>query len=177
MGRGVLALPSRWRSPLRSLQARAARWLASASYGRKWLVLGVVIGVTAGLGAVVFYEALRATTHLFLGVIAGYTVPTPVGEGGRVASAHFTRPWAIPLVACLGALAGAVLVFEIAPEAEGHGTDAAISAVHHNPRGIRLRTVAVKIVASALTIGTGGSGGREGPTGQIVSVQVIPQCF
>ena len=167
MGRGVLAPPSRWRSPLRSLQARAARWLASASYGRKWLVLGVVIGVTAGLGAVVFYEALRATTHLFLGVIAGYTVPTPAGEGGRAASAHFARPWAIPLVACLGALAGAVLVFEIAPEAEGHGTDAAISAVHHNPRGIRLRTVAVKIVASALTIGSGGSGGREGPTGQI----------
>jgi H+/Cl- antiporter ClcA/CBS domain-containing protein len=130
-------------------------------------VLGVVIGVTAGLGAVVFYEALRATTHLFLGVIAGYTVPTPAGEGGRAASAHFARPWAIPLVACLGALAGAVLVFEIAPEAEGHGTDAAISAVHHNPRGIRLRTVAVKIVASALTIGSGGSGGREGPTGQI----------
>lgn len=167
MGRGVLALPSRWRSPLRSLQARSARWLASASYGRKWLVLGVVIGVTAGLGAVVFYEALREATHLFLGVIAGYTVPTPVGEGGRAASAHFTRPWAIPLVACLGALAGAILVFEIAPEAEGHGTDAAISAVHHNPRGIRLRTVAVKIVASALTIGSGGSGGREGPTGQI----------
>jgi H+/Cl- antiporter ClcA/K+/H+ antiporter YhaU regulatory subunit KhtT len=130
-------------------------------------VLGTIIGITAGLGAVVFYEALRATTHLFLGVIAGYTVPTPVGEGGRAASAHFARPWAIPLVACLGALAGAVLVFGIAPEAEGHGTDAAIAAVHHNPRGIRLRAVAVKIVASALTIGSGGSGGREGPTGQI----------
>src|SRR5664280_3167024 len=55
----------------------------------------------------------------------------------------------------------------IAPEAEGHGTDAAISAVHHNPRGIRFRAVIVKIVASALTIGSGGSGGREGPTGQI----------
>jgi H+/Cl- antiporter ClcA len=139
----------------------------SASYGRKWLVLGTIIGITAGLGAVVFYEALRATTHLFLGVIAGYTVPTPAGEGGGAVSAHFIRPWAIPLVACLGALAGAILVFGIAPEAEGHGTDAAISAVHHNPRGIRLRAVAVKIVASALTIGSGGSGGREGPTGQI----------
>jgi CIC family chloride channel protein len=167
VGRGILALPSGWRLPLRSLQARASRWIASSSYGRKWLVLGVVIGVTAGLGAVVFYEALRAATHLFLGVIAGYTVPTPVGEGGRAASAHFTRPWAIPLVACVGALAGAILVFEFAPEAEGHGTDAAIAAVHHNPRGIRLRAVAVKIVASALTIGSGGSGGREGPTGQI----------
>ena len=77
------------------------------------------------------------------------------------------RPWALPLVVGLGALLGAVLVFRFAPEAEGHGTDAAISAVHHNPRGIRFRAVIVKIIASALTIGSGGSGGREGPTGQI----------
>ena len=39
--------------------------------------------------------------------------------------------------------------------------------MHHNPRGVRFRAVIVKIVASALTIGSGGSGGREGPTGQI----------
>ena len=83
----------------------------------------------------------------------------------RPRTCHNVKSWGPSVV--LGALAGAVLVFEIAPEAEGHGTDAAISAVHHNPRGIRLRTVAVKIVASALTIGSGGSGGREGPTGQI----------
>ena len=94
-------------------------------------------------------------------------MPTPAGEGGHRASATFTRPWALPLVVGLGALLGAILVFRFAPEAEGHGTDAAISAVHHNPRGIRFRAVVVKIVASALTIGSGGSGGREGPTGQI----------
>ena len=121
----------------------------------------------AGIGAVVFYEALLACTHFFLGTLAGYHVPTPTGEGGHRASATFTRPWAIPLVVGLGALLGAILVFRFAPEAEGHGTDAAISAVHHNPRGIRFRAVLVKIVASALTIGSGGSGGREGPTGQI----------
>ncbi len=146
---------------------KASRWLSGASYLQKWLVLGVLIGTMAGLGAVVFYEALLAATHLFLGVLAGYHVPTPAGEGGHGASASFTRPWALPLVVGLGALLGALLVFRFAPEAEGHGTDAAISAVHHNPRGIRFRTVVVKIVASALTIGSGGSGGREGPTGQI----------
>ncbi len=147
--------------------AKASRWLAGASYLQKWLVLGVLIGAMAGTGAIVFYEALLGATHLLLGVLAGYHVPTPIGEGGRAASGSFSRPWALPLVVGLGALLGALLAFRFAPDAEGHGTDAAISAVHHNPRGIRFRTVIVKIVASALTIGSGGSGGREGPTGQI----------
>src|SRR5271155_4449576 len=146
---------------------RSSRWLDGASYLQKWLILGVLIGTMAGIGAIVFYEALLACTHFFLGTLAGYHVPTPVSEGGRGASKSFTRPWALPLVVGLGALLGGIIVFRFAPEAEGHGTDAAISAVHHNPRGIRLRAVIVKIVASALTIGSGGSGGREGPTGQI----------
>jgi H+/Cl- antiporter ClcA/K+/H+ antiporter YhaU regulatory subunit KhtT len=162
-----LAGSSRKQRRLRTLQVRIGRWLASATYTQKWLVLGTIVGVIAGLGAVVFYEALRLATYVFLQLLAGYKVPLPASEGGRLASAHFARPWAIPAIACLGALAGAVLVFAVAPEAEGHGTDAAIAAVHHNPRGVRMRTVFVKIVASALTIGSGGSGGREGPTGQI----------
>jgi len=164
---GTLTRAARGRLRILSLRARGAQWIASAGYTRKWLVLGILIGAIAGLGAVVFYEALRLATYVLLQVIAGYTVPTPLGEGAHAASPHFVRPWAIPVVACAGALAGAILVFGIAPEAEGHGTDAAIAAVHHDPRGIRFRAVVVKIVASALTIGSGGSGGREGPTGQI----------
>lgn len=156
-----------WRHRFRRLQARASHSIGSASYGQKWLILGVVVGVIAGLGAVVFYESLRLANHYLLEDLAGYSVPTPAGEGALAGSSHFTRPWAVPLVATVGALAGALLVFGIAPDAEGHGTDAAIAAVHHNPRGIRFRTVIIKIVASALTIGSGGSGGREGPTGQI----------
>jgi chloride channel protein, CIC family len=141
--------------------------MATTTYLQKWIVLGVVIGVIAGSGAVVFYETLKAATHLFLGIIAGYTPPTPLGEGGAKGSASAARPWLLPIVAGAGALIGSVLVFRVAPDAEGHGTDAAIAAVHDNPRGIPFRTVVVKIVASALTIGSGGSGGREGPTGQI----------
>jgi chloride channel protein, CIC family len=155
------------RTSWRATTTRASRWLSSTSYLQKWLVLGVLIGMMAGVGAIVFYEALVACTHFFLGMLAGYHVPTPASEGGQAASASFSRPWALPLVVGLGALLGAILVYRFAPEAEGHGTDAAISAVHHNPRGIRFRAVVVKIIASALTIGSGGSGGREGPTGQI----------
>jgi chloride channel protein, CIC family len=155
------------RTSWRASMTRSSRWLGGASYLQKWLILGVLIGTMAGVGAIVFYEALLACTHFFLGTLAGYHVPTPVSEGAHRASASFTRPWALPLVVGLGALLGGIIVFRFAPEAEGHGTDAAISAVHHNPRGIRFRAVIVKIVASALTIGSGGSGGREGPTGQI----------
>src|ERR1700677_2112353 len=151
----------------RALSARVARWIAAASYLQKWSVLGVVIGAVAGTGAIVFNEALVACTHFFLGLLAGYQVPTPAGEGGRAASSAAARPWALPLVVGVGALMGAVLIYWFAPEAGGGGTDAAIGAVHHNPRGVRFRAVMVKIVASALTVGSGGSGGREGPTGQI----------
>jgi len=136
-------------------------------YVEKWLLLGLTIGVVAGLGALLFYSALELGTHLFLVDLAGYHIPTPGGEGNAAGSAGYSRPWAIPLVVGLGGLLSGLVVFTWAPEAEGHGTDAAIEAFHRNPRGIRLRAVAVKIVASALTIGSGGSGGREGPTAQI----------
>lgn len=136
-------------------------------YVEKWLLLGLTIGVVAGLGALLFYSTLQLGTHLFLVDLAGYHIPTPGGEGNAAGSAGYSRAWAIPLVVGLGGLLSGLLVFTWAPEAEGHGTDAAIEAFHRNPRGIRLRAVAVKIVASALTIGSGGSGGREGPTAQI----------
>ncbi len=138
------------------------------SYLVRWLILASIIGAVAGVGAVVFYETLRLSTQFFLQILASYRVPTAFGEGNSLGSGtHYLRAWAIPIVVVAGALAAGFLVFTWAPEAEGHGTDAAIDAVHYNPRGIRLRAVVIKIVASALTIGSGGSGGREGPTAQI----------
>ena len=146
-------------------------WLGAfvrgSGYLRKWLILGVAIGVIAGLGAVVFYLALKYTTEFLLGYLGGYDVPTAHGDGGDPGSPGFSRPWAIPLVTTLGALVSAAIVTRFAPEAEGHGTDNAIEAVHTDPRAIRGRVVLVKMIASALTIGSGGSGGREGPTAQI----------
>ena len=141
--------------------------IRNSGYLRKWLLLGITIGVIAGLGAVVFYFALKYTEEFLLGYLAGYHIPTPAGEGGSRGSAGFERPWAIPLVTTAGALLSALIVARLAPEATGHGTDEAIEAVHGDPRAIRFRAVLVKMVASALTIGSGGSAGREGPTAQI----------
>jgi CIC family chloride channel protein len=142
-------------------------FIRNSGYLRKWLILGMTIGVIAGLGATLFYLALEYTTAFLLGHVAGYDVPTASGDGGHAGSAGFPRPWLIPVVTTLGALASAAIVALLAPEAQGHGTDDAIDAVHTDPRGIRGRLVLVKMVASALTIGSGGSGGREGPTAHI----------
>jgi chloride channel protein, CIC family len=138
----------------------------SASYLRKWVALGFAIGVVAGFGAIIFFWSLGTATHLLLGLVAGLTPPTPAGEGAKPIT-DAARPWLIPVVTGLGGLAAGLIVFGLAPEAEGHGTDAAIEAFHHDPRGIRGRIPLVKLVASAITIGSGGSGGREGPTAQI----------
>ena len=138
-----------------------------AGYLRKWLILGVTIGIIAGLGAVVFYLALDYTGRFLLGYLADYHIPKPAGDGGDPGSPSYSRPWAIPLVAFGGALVSAAVVAKFAPEAEGHGTDSAIEAVHTDPRVIRVRAIVVKTIASALTIGSGGSGGREGPAAQI----------
>ena len=121
------------------------------------------------MGAVAFIEALHLGTYLFLDVLGGYQIPTVASEGSLLGSEGFIRPWTIPLLVALGALLASLLVNWLAPEAEGHGTDAAIDTVHRHPRDVRLRSVAVKMVASAITLGSGGSGGREGPAAQISS--------
>src|ERR1700691_4044466 len=135
---------------------RVGRFVRNLGYLNKWLLLGVVIGVIAGLGAVIFTLALKYTGHFLLGYLADYHAPTPLIEGGKQGSSGYPRPWAIPLVTTAGALVAALLVAKFAPEATGHGTDSAIEAIHTDPRHIRARVVVVKMISSALTIGSGG---------------------
>ncbi|MCW2652545.1 MAG: clcA [Mycobacterium sp.] len=152
---------------LAGAKQRASAFINRSGYLRKWLILGITIGIIAGLGAVAFYLGLDYVGKFLLGDLAGYHIPKAKGDGGDPGSSGFVRPWAIPLVAFGGAMVSALIVAKFAPEAEGHGTDSAIEAVHTDPRAIRSRAVIVKMVASALTIGSGGSAGREGPAAQI----------
>ena len=78
-----------------------------------------------------------------------------------------SEPWRLILCLVLGGLITGILIFTLAPETEGHGTDAVIRSFHHLRGKIRRRVPLVKAVTAALTIGSGGSAGREGPTAQI----------
>ena len=136
-------------------------------YFEKWLILGIMIGVAAGIGAIIFYYLIVYVQSLFLGGIVGMTVPTASGEGSsRFVQGNFLL---VPVSIILGGLLSGFLVYKFAPEAEGHGTDAIINSFHNKNGEIRRRVPIVKAIASAITIGSGGSAGREGPTAQIAS--------
>jgi chloride channel protein, CIC family len=152
------------RSPRRPFST--ASGFENHRYLTKWLGISSAIGVVAGLGAIAFMWAIDWVTQLSLGNVVGYLPPSPIGEGNR-GLMQIARPWLLPLVTGCGGLLSGIIVFSLAPEAEGHGTDAAIDAIHHKGGRIRARIPPIKLIASAITIGTGGSGGREGPTAQI----------
>jgi CIC family chloride channel protein len=137
----------------------------------RMLALAGLVGIVAGMGGIAFYVATRAVEHYALGSLAGYAPePHPGGEPTLAWLPPITQtlnPWLLVLIPTIGGLASGIIVFTLAPEAEGHGTDAVIDAYHNKQGQIRPRVPLVKIVSSAITLGTGGSGGREGPIAQI----------
>jgi CIC family chloride channel protein len=133
----------------------------------RWPLLSIVVGILAGLGAIFFEVLLKYTLHLVLNLPTGYLEPVKGLEPLLIASMAQTRTWLFLLIPTLGGLAAGLLVFLLAPEAEGHGTDAMIEAFHHAGGFIRKRVPPIKVLASALTIGSGGSAGKEGPIAQI----------
>jgi CIC family chloride channel protein len=135
---------------------------------RKMLLLSFLVGVAGAVGAAILFLGLEWVSHLCLNGLMGLHPPLPTGEDlqlpemtGRI------RPWLIVLLPALGGLLCGLLVRQFAPEAEGDGMTNTIHAFHHQQGRVRLRVPLVKSLASILTIGSGGSGGREGPIAQI----------
>ncbi|TLX90127.1 MAG: chloride channel protein [Thaumarchaeota archaeon] len=149
---------------------RGMKWNLDFSYFRKWILIGFLLGVVAGLGAVALFLSVEFFTGLFLEIGTGYTPPLPGGFQGNLSYTLFIeKPWLIPLITGLGGLLVGLITTRFSPESEGHGTDAVIDAYHHKSGNIRARVPLVKAVASSITIGSGGSGGTEGPAGQIAA--------
>lgn len=87
--------------------------------------------------------------------------------------------WGIIFVPVLGAVFVAWLVKNFAPEAKGHGVPEVMQAIHNKEGLIRPRVAIVKSLASAISIGTGASVGREGPIVQVGSAfgSMLGQIF
>ena len=119
------------------------------------IILAVVVGVLTGLGSVGFIFVLEAVSDFARGPVAGL----------------FSRfgPAQLVLLPAIGGLLVGPIVHRFAREAKGHGVPEVMTALALRGGRMRKRVVAVKVIASSLTIGFGGAAGREGPMVQIGS--------
>lgn len=134
---------------------------------QRWTLFSIVIGIVSGFGAILFYLGLSLFSNYILGGIGGYYPPSPGGELSLFSHPATNVNWLLFLLPAVGGLIAGIIIYTYAPEAEGHGTDAVIDA-YNNKRGfIRKRVPLIKAISSMITIGFGGSAGREGPIAQI----------
>ncbi len=122
------------------------------------VTLAVAIGLLGGGGAVFFRKLISVVQHQVWG---------PGAYSVAQVSDH--RAWYIVLIPTLGGLIVGPMVYYLAREAKGHGVPEVMEAVALRSGVMRPRLVVVKTLASAISIGSGGSVGREGPIVQIGS--------
>ena len=141
---------------------RVSGWLRASRGGL--FAVALVVGAGSGLGAVAFRYLIYFVTWLA-------TSHAQFGQQGRVGSAHFPGLGLgfFVVIPVIGGLIYGPLIYRYAREARGHGVPEVMIAVAEGGGRIRPQVAAVKSLASALTIGTGGSVGREGPIVQIGS--------
>jgi len=138
---------------------RLANLKASTAFARRFalpddwrlIAIGAVVGSLTALGAVAFMWLLH--------------------EAVRGAGALLQRwpIWTLPIIPMVGGLFTGLLVHYFAPEAKGHGVPEVMDALYRSGARIRKRVAIIKSIASACTIGSGGSAGAEGPIVQIGS--------
>src|SRR5450432_1797223 len=132
------------------------------------LLHALLVGVVAGLMGAAFFALLEIVQRFVLEYVAGYRILRASGETfmTELDAARPFRWWLLLFLPAVGALASG-LISQLAPETRGGGGDAMIDAFHQKGGVIRRRVAGIKALASLFTLGTGGAGGREGPTMQI----------
>ncbi|MBE9520298.1 MAG: chloride channel protein [Proteobacteria bacterium] len=109
----------------------------------KWFIIASIVGAAIGVSTTVFLIALEWSSAR-LGQNSYYFFLLPVA---LALSSYITK--------------------YLAPEAEGHGTEKVIEAVHRRSGRIKAIVVPVKLVTTIITLACGGSAGKEGPCAQI----------
>ncbi len=139
------------------LARRLGRWLDSRQPPETVVLMGtaLLVGLGAGLGAVVFRWLIALVQMLSFDGL-GEIFP---GLGDYV----------LVLAPALGGMIVGPLIYFFAREAKGHGVPEVMEAVALRGGRIRPIVVVIKSLASSITIGSGGSVGREGPIVQIGS--------
>jgi CIC family chloride channel protein len=122
------------------------------------IIVAIIIGILAGFAAIVIRALIEGISSLSFS-----------GEGNLLENIINTEWYWIILIPAIGGLIVGPLIHFFAPEAKGHGVPEVMQSILLRGGSIRPRVAIVKAIASAITIGTGGSVGREGPIIQIGS--------
>lgn len=127
----------------------------------RFYAMVVAVGIVAGLGAIVFRQLIGFFHNLlFYGEfslhydVLKHAAPSSWGIG-------------VIFVPVIGAVIVAYLVKNFAPEAKGHGVPEVMDAIYYERGIVRPVVAVIKAIASSISIGSGGSVGREGPIIQI----------
>ena len=118
------------------------------------ILVSIVIGGATGMFAHIFFDLIEMARDLAYGGVEG---------GGFYAG----RMWMLVVLPAGGALLVGNITYFFAREAKGHGVPEVMDALYRRGGEIRPRVAAAKAISSALTIGSGGSAGTEGPIIQI----------
>ena len=121
-------------------------------------LLAILIGILAAYGALLFRFAIKFTQYCF------YRDARDI-----LTFAHTLPTYLIIALPALGGLLVGPIIYFGAREAKGHGVPEVMEAVALRGGRIRPRVALIKILASGISIGSGGSVGREGPIVQIGS--------
>ncbi len=125
------------------------------------LLLGFLVGVGGACGAALFHAMIYLSTLAFYG---------HDGSTGFITLIETIPTWKRLLIPTLGGLlVGIIFAIAKVSEAEGEGVPEVMEALAHKRGTIRPIVAPVKIITAALTLGSGGSAGREGPIIQIGS--------
>ncbi len=135
----------------------------------RMLLHAALVGAAAGLMGSIFFAGVEAMQR---GVLESWSGYIPLRAGGEeilreVRAKSPFRPWLLVIIPAVGAFLGGAISTWLAPETRGGGSDAIIEAFHRSGGLVRKRVAFVKGLVSILTLGSGGSGGREGPTMQM----------
>ena len=122
------------------------------------IIVAIIIGILAGFAAIGIRALIQTISHISFS-----------GEGNLLENIMNTSWYWIIIIPMIGGLIVGPIIYYFAPEAKGHGVPEVMQAILLKSGVIRGRVAFIKTIASAVTIGTGGSVGREGPIIQIGS--------
>ncbi|MBN1235367.1 MAG: chloride channel protein [Methanotrichaceae archaeon] len=116
----------------------------------RWIyldILSILVGISGGLGAVAFRKLVELANDFFF----GFLLP------------NAPSPYLVVMLPIIGGLIVGPMIYKLAPEAKGDGIPHIMMALKNFGGDIRKRAGLVLICTSAITLGSGGSAGREGP--------------